>query len=83
MSKRFERMAQNPKGGWTIADVEAICREFGIQCDPPRGGGSHYKVSHASQFEILTVPSKRPIKAVYVKKLIEFIQAVGLNDGQS
>ena len=52
------------------------CRAHGVRCTPPSGGGSHYKVSHASQREILTVPFRRPIKPVYVRKLVRFIDAV-------
>jgi hypothetical protein len=76
MSKRLERMRSNPQGGWTISDVEALCREFDIACMPNRAGGSHYKVAHASQREILTIPFKRPIKPVYIRKLVDFVDAV-------
>jgi len=76
MSKRLVRMAGSPRAGWSIADVEAVCREFGISCEPPRGGGSHYKIWHAAVPEILTVPFKRPIKPVYIRKLVSFIEAV-------
>jgi len=27
MSKRFDRMVQNPRAGWTMSDIEAVCRE--------------------------------------------------------
>jgi hypothetical protein len=75
MSKRLEAMRRNPAGDWKIADVEALCREFDILLMPNRSGGSHYKISHASQREILTLPFKRPIKAVYIRKLVVFIDA--------
>ena len=45
-------------------------------CSPPRGGGSHYKVAHARMTEKLTIPYKRPIKPVYIRKLVAFIDAV-------
>ncbi|MCX5494880.1 type II toxin-antitoxin system HicA family toxin [Kaistia dalseonensis] len=76
MSKRLERMRSGPAADWTIADVEAVCREFGIFCEPPRGGGSHYKVAHAALDEKLTIPSKRPIKAIYIRLLVAFIDRV-------
>ncbi len=40
----------------TIRDVEAVCREHAVLCEPARGGGSHYKVAHAQMAETLTVP---------------------------
>lgn len=76
MSKRLKQMRDNPKADWRIEDIQRVCNEFGISCDAPRGGSSHYKVSHPSQRDILTVPFKRPIKPVYIRKLIDFIDAV-------
>ncbi len=76
MSKRLERMRANPMADWSIRDVEALCREFEVLCEPARGGGSHYKVAHPRMPEKLTVPYKRPIKAVYVRRLVAFIDAL-------
>jgi hypothetical protein len=76
MSKRLEGMRLNPRGDWTIQDVEAVCREFGILCEAPRSGGSHYKVAHPRIAEKLTIPYKRPIKPMYIKKLVAFVDAV-------
>jgi predicted RNA binding protein YcfA (HicA-like mRNA interferase family) len=66
-------MRANPKANWAIADVEAVCREHGVECGPARGGGSHYKVKHPAIERILTVPFKRPIKPVYIRQLVEMI----------
>lgn len=76
MSNRLEAMRANPKAGWTIGEVEAVCAEFGIACRPPRGGGSHFRVGHPSQGEKLTIPAKRPIKAPYIRDLVRFIDTV-------
>ena len=76
MSIRLEAMRSNPRGGWTIADVIALCREFDVFCKPPRGGGSHCKIAHQNLPEKLTVPYKKPIKPVYVRKLVAFIDVV-------
>ena len=58
-----------------IEDVAKVCQEHGIRCSPPSGGGSHYKVSHPSQRDILTIPNRRPIKPIYIRKLVRFIEA--------
>ncbi len=76
MSNRLDDMQQFARGDWRIEDVEAVCREYGILCSAPRGGGSHYKVAHARMTEKLTIPYKRPIKAVYIRKLVAFVDAV-------
>lgn len=72
--KLLARMRANPRD-WTISDVQTLCDGFDITCKkPPRG--SHYGVSHETQETILTVPFGRPIKQVYIKKLVAFVDAV-------
>ena len=76
MSKRLDAMRRNPQSDWKIADVETVCKEFDILCSPQRGGSSHNKVSHPLLTEILTILFKRPIKPVYIRNLVKFIDAV-------
>jgi len=73
---RLERMRTAPAGDWAIEDVVALCREHEIRCTPPTGGGSHWKVSDPTQRDILTVPYRRPVKAVYIRRLVRFVGAV-------
>lgn len=72
--KLLERMRGNPRD-WRIEDVAAVCAAFGVTCTAPRKG-SHYKVKHDSQADILTIPARRPIKPVYITDLVRFIDAV-------
>jgi len=58
MDGLLERMRRNPVGDWTIRDVETLCRQDGIFCEPPRGGGSHCKIAHPKMVEKLTIPYK-------------------------
>jgi hypothetical protein len=76
MDDLLDRMRRNPVGDWTIRDVENLCRQHRILCEPPRGGGSHYKVAHPMMAEKLTFPYKRPTKPVYIRKLTAFVAAV-------
>ena len=78
MSRRLERMRENPAANWTMTDVEALCREFDILCAPPRGGGSHYKIAYPGIAEKLTIPFKRPIKTVYIRHLVALVDRVRL-----
>jgi hypothetical protein len=73
---RLDRMLANPAGDWTIEDVAALCREHAVRCIPPSGGGSHWKVSDPSQRDILTIPSRRPVKPVYIRRLVRLIELV-------
>jgi hypothetical protein len=76
MADLLEAMRRNPQGNWNINDAEKVCAQNGVTCTPPRGGGSHYKVSHKGMTYILTIPSKRPIKPVYIRALVAFIDIV-------
>ena len=67
-------MRTNPRD-WALKDVEAVCRRAGIEWVPPKRG-SHYKIFHPRMEEILTIPAHRPIKPVYIRKLVQFIDAL-------
>ncbi|MGH6840151.1 MAG: type II toxin-antitoxin system HicA family toxin [Methylocella sp.] len=76
MSDRLAKMRANPAAGWRMSDIEVVCREHRVSCAPPRGGGSHYKIAHASMAEKLTIPFNRPVKPIYIRKLVTFLDAV-------
>jgi hypothetical protein len=59
-----------------MSDIEAVCGEHGVLCAPPRGGGSHFKVAHPAAAEKLTIPFNRPIKPIYIRKLVAFLDAL-------
>jgi len=71
-----ERMRRNPAADWTIGDVQTLCRQNGTLRRAPRGAGSHDKAAHSMMPEKLTIPFKRPIKPVHVRKLTAFVAAV-------
>jgi hypothetical protein len=77
--KLLDWMRRNPAGDWTIADVKAVCDRLGWACLPPSGGGSHWKVAVPGSEAIFTIPAKRPIKPVYIRKLMELVK--GSDDG--
>jgi hypothetical protein len=73
--KLLARMRNNAGGDWTIGDVETVCRAYGIACKAP-ARGSHYTLSHPSVPGRLSVPARRPIKPVYIRLLVDLIDAV-------
>lgn len=73
-AKLLERMRENPRD-WRIQDVETLCAAFALDFDRPPGG-SHYGVSDPTQRRHVTVPFRRPIKAVYIRQLVRFVDAV-------
>lgn len=82
-STLLERMKRNPAGDWTIGDVETVCRQHDVTCTPPSGGGSHYKLSDPAIPDVLTIPYRRPIKPVYIRLLVRFIEVVLVVRGAS
>ena len=72
--KRLERMRSNPRD-WTRDDVQSLCDSFDIGCKKP-AGTSHFTVSDPTQSLILTIVADKPIKQVYIKKLVAFVDAV-------
>jgi hypothetical protein len=78
--KRLQDMRANPRGDWTISDVEVVCREYGLGLRKP-SGGSHYAVMHKTQTP-LTIPAARKIKAVYIRLFVEMVDKVtgAIND---
>lgn len=73
-AKLLDRMRANPRD-WRIEDIASVCAAFGIGCTPPRNG-SHYKIKHDAMPLILTIPAHRPIKPVYIRELVRFIDAI-------
>lgn len=78
---RLDRMRANPQGDWRNNDIESLSREYGLVCTPPRGGGSNYKVSDPDGDFTLIVPSRRPIKPIYIRALVGFI--IRMREGQA
>lgn len=73
-AKRLAAMRRNPKADWTQSDVIAAAE--GAGCIATHHGGSHMQIAHPARTEILTVPARRPIKPIYIKRLITFIDRI-------
>mgnify|MGYP003128344477 CR=1 FL=1 len=83
LPKKLEQMQANPNGNYTISDVGNICKKLGMELKSPKRG-SHYKVFSELTLGPLTIPAKRPLKAVYIKEFIKLCSAhiSKLNEGQ-
>ena len=73
--KLLERMKNNPRGDWKLSDVETLAKRYGFSIRHPRGGGSHVTLLHASH-QNLSIPARRPIKSVYIRKLVRMIERI-------
>lgn len=70
----LEKMRRNPKGDWSISDVQRLCDEHGIDLFQPRRD-SHYMAASPYLSGHQSVPYKRPIKPVYIRALVVMIDA--------
>jgi hypothetical protein len=71
IEKLLEKMRNNPSD-WTISDLERLANHYQIEIR--QGKGSHVYFSFATGIS-LSVPAKRPIKAIYI---ITFLSALAL-----
>ena len=70
--------------GWRIEDLQAVAAASSVEWRRPGRGGSHVIFSAPGVREIVSVPSKRPIKPVYIRHFVALVDAVmELKKGQS
>lgn len=72
-TKLLAAMRQNPND-WTMAQLLTIAGRYGMEVRST--GGSHHVFSHPSVRDSLTVPARRPIKAVYIKGFLVLIDQI-------
>ncbi len=70
-------MRANPRD-WRIEALESVAAALGVNCRKP--GGSHVVFEYPDVMEALSVPAKRPIKAIYAQGFVRFIDAVRGSD---
>ena len=68
--KLLAKMRNNPRD-WRLDELRTVATKFGFKERDAKG--SHVVFGHASLAMALTVPAKRPIKPIYIRKLIEMI----------
>lgn len=73
-AKKLQRLRNNPKGDWTIEDLKTIAARSGAQWR--QKGTSHVVFWSDASPEQVTVPAHRPIKPVYIKAFVAFIDAL-------
>ena len=75
-SKLLDKMRANPRDDWTIEQIGTVCRmyEDELTLRPPSRRGSHFTLIHPGG--VLTIPARRPIKPVYVKRVVDIIDGI-------
>jgi len=75
--KTLVAMRDNPRD-WRIGQLETVAAAFGVNCRKP--GGSHVIFEHPAVTEALSVPARRPIKPIYVRRFVRLMDAVRGSD---
>lgn len=73
--KTLEAMRANPRD-WRMESLETVARRYGITVR--KTGGSHFVFMHADSDLAVTIPSRRPIKPVYVIQFLALLDDVGV-----
>jgi len=68
--KLLDKMRSNPQDDWTPANVKTICDAFGLIL---RQRGTSHAVLTNKAGNHLTVPMHKPIKAIYIRRLVELV----------
>lgn len=70
--KILRKMRNNPRD-WRIDSLKTVARTYGIEWRQP--GSSHVTFRHTNGNKI-TVPAHRPIKPIYIKQFVRFIDTI-------
>jgi hypothetical protein len=63
--------------GWRIEELQVVAEAAGVEWRRPGSGGIHVIFSAPGVREIVSVPARRPIKAVYIKRFLALIDTAG------
>jgi len=73
-AKAVQKMRDNPRD-WRMDSLEVIAKRLDIQVR--KSGGSHAVFMHEDSRIVVTVPSKRPIKPIYIYQFLTLIDDIG------
>ncbi len=72
--KIIQKMRENPRD-WRLSSLETIAKRLNIQVR--KSGGSHAVFMHENSSIVVTIPSKRPIKPIYISQFLALINDIG------
>ena len=70
--KLLQKMKANPKADWSQSNIKTLVKVFNLTLR--RRDTSHAVITDSSGRHI-TVPMHKPIKPLYIKRLVELIEA--------
>ncbi len=72
--KVLEKMRRNPRADWTMETLLSIAFRIGIEVR--NSDGSHHVFSFPGVEEDISIPFRRPVKPLYIKKFLALVDAV-------
>lgn len=72
-------MKLNPKADWRIEDLKKVAENLKIDFRQPSGSHVTFRTKNGHK---LTVPARKPIKAIYIKMFVELIEGEGGNKNE-
>ena len=70
--KILQKMRNNPRD-WGIETFKAVADRFGI---PYRQRGTSHVTFRRADGKMVTIPTRKPIKSVYVPLFLEFLEGL-------
>ena len=78
LDKLLTRMRNDPSSDWRIEQLKAIADRYAISY---RQSGTSHVTFRPPRGDKLTVPARRPVKAVYVRRFLAMLDALEADDG--
>jgi hypothetical protein len=72
--KMFAKMRKH-QSGWRLEQLQAVAEGNSIEWRRPGRGGSYVIFSAAGVRDIVSVPSRRPIKPIYSRQFVSLVDA--------
>lgn len=69
--KILGQMKNNPQGDWKIDTLKTVAKRHGIIWRQP---GTSHVTFRRNDGEKLTIPAHRPIKSIYIKLFVRFVE---------
>ena len=73
-TKLLNEMRRNPRADWRIEQLESVARAYEVNVR--QGHGSHVVFEHPRLIQALSVPARRPIKPVYIRRFVALIESI-------
>jgi len=69
--KLLGKLRNNPAGSWSIDNLRTVAEQHGIEF---RQGATSHVVFVSEDGRTFVVPARRPIKPVYIRKFVKFVE---------